>query len=237
MISRTLNPTSMTSPGVDAEWVTATAEKVLAAVEERRSTWQSWHVRAEAQRQVRAIDVPTDKVEQLVELLVDRGAAHPIGLLDSAPDDGISEPGALRRVDGSSVYTVAGSELFTSARILAAEQRLVATAGRTRRTRSWTPALWSWRCWRSAANGNALDAGQAALVRAMCTSGARLQLAIAPAGAGKTTAMRTLARAWTRQRRPGGRVGPVRRRGGAAPRRHRCTGRHAGQAHLVHPPQ
>ena len=30
----------------------------------------------------------------------------------------------------------------------------------------------------------------------MCTSGTRLQLAIAPAGAGKTTAMRTLARAW-----------------------------------------
>ena len=47
------------------------------------------------------------------------------------PDDGISEPAALRRVDGSSVYTVAGSELFTSTRILAAEQRLVATAGRT----------------------------------------------------------------------------------------------------------
>ena len=48
----------------------------------------------------------------------------------------------------------------------------------------------------SAANGNALDAGQAALVRTMCTSEARLQLAIAPAGAGKTTAMRTLVRAW-----------------------------------------
>jgi len=31
----------------------------------------------------------------------------------------------------------------------------------------------------------------------MCTSGARLQLAIAPAGAGKTTAMSTLARAWS----------------------------------------
>jgi hypothetical protein len=49
----------------------------------------------------------------------------------------------------------------------------------------------------SAANGSALDAGQAALVRSMCTSGVRLQLAIAPAGAGKTTAMRTLARAWS----------------------------------------
>jgi ATP-dependent exoDNAse (exonuclease V) alpha subunit len=31
----------------------------------------------------------------------------------------------------------------------------------------------------------------------MCTSGARLQLAIAPAGAGKTTAMRALTVAWT----------------------------------------
>ena len=31
----------------------------------------------------------------------------------------------------------------------------------------------------------------------MCSSGARLQLAIAPAGAGKTTAMRTLVRAWS----------------------------------------
>ncbi|MFL6047888.1 MAG: AAA family ATPase, partial [Propionibacteriaceae bacterium] len=48
----------------------------------------------------------------------------------------------------------------------------------------------------AAANGHTLDAGQAALVRSMCTSGARLQLAIAPAGAGKTTAMRTLVRAW-----------------------------------------
>ena len=48
-----------------------------------------------------------------------------------------------------------------------------------------------------AANGTALDAGQAALVRQMCTSGARVELAIAPAGAGKTTAMRALTLAWT----------------------------------------
>ena len=48
-----------------------------------------------------------------------------------------------------------------------------------------------------AANGTALDAGQAFLVRQMCTSGARLRLAIAPAGAGKTTAMRALTLAWT----------------------------------------
>jgi len=47
-----------------------------------------------------------------------------------------------------------------------------------------------------AANGVTLNAGQAALVSGMATSGVRLQLAIAPAGAGKTTAMRALAAAW-----------------------------------------
>jgi hypothetical protein len=53
MITHALHPASAPTPAVDAVWLTATAEKVLAAVEERRSTWQSWHVRAEAQRQVR----------------------------------------------------------------------------------------------------------------------------------------------------------------------------------------
>ena len=103
----------------------------------------------------------------------------------------------MRRVDGSSVYTVAGADLYTSQRILDAEQRLVATAGRrdgcSRRRRSAVDLA----LLEMAANGTALDAGQAALVRQMCTSGARLQLAIAPAGAGKTTAMRALTLAWT----------------------------------------
>ena len=194
MISKTLHPSSAPNPAVDAEWVTATAEKVLEAVEEHRSTWQSWHVRAEAHRQVRAADIAADKVEQLVELLVTE-VLQTRSVALTRTDDGISEPGVLRRIDGSSVYTVAGSELFTSPRILAAEQRLVAAAGRTD-GRVADAATVELALLESAANGNALDAGQAALVRDMCTSGARLQLAIAPAGAGKTTAMRTLVRAW-----------------------------------------
>jgi conjugative relaxase-like TrwC/TraI family protein len=194
MISAALNPISITSPDVDAEWVAATAEKVLQAVEERRLTWQSWHVRAEVQRHLRAAQVPTDRVEQLVALLVSE-VLQTRSVSLAHPDDGITEPVTLRRIDGSSVYTVAGSDLFTSARILAAEQRLVAVAARTdgRVLDAGTVEL---ALLESAANGNTLDDGQAALVRAMCTSGARLQLAIAPAGAGKTTAMRTLARAW-----------------------------------------
>src|SRR5215218_3999212 len=195
MITYALNPSCVASPAVDADWVSATAEKVLEAVEEHRSTWQSWHVRAEVQRQVRAVQVPTNKVDQLVELLVTE-VLHTQSISLTRRDDGISEPAVLCRADGSSVYTVAGSELFTSARILAAEQRLVTTAGRTD-GRVVDAATLELALLESAANGNALDAGQAALARAMCTSGARLQLAIAPAGAGKTTAMRTLARAWS----------------------------------------
>ena len=102
----------------------------------------------------------------------------------------------LRRVDGSSVYTVAGADLYTSQRILDAEQRLIATAGRHDGTVVDESAV-DLALLEMAANGTALDAGQAALVRQMCTSGARLQLAIAPAGAGKTTAMRALTSAWT----------------------------------------
>ena len=49
----------------------------------------------------------------------------------------------------------------------------------------------------SVANGVELNPGQARLVRELATSGGRLQLALAPAGTGKTTAMRVLARAWT----------------------------------------
>ena len=45
-------------------------------------------------------------------------------------------------------------------------------------------------------HGLTLNQGQAALVRDMATSGARLQLALAPAGTGKTTAMAALAAAW-----------------------------------------
>jgi hypothetical protein len=201
MIAEALHPASAPSPHVDAEWVATTAEKVLAAVEVHRSSWQSWHVRAEAQRHVRAAEITIDKVDQLVELVV--AEVLQTGSISLArPDDSISEPSVLRRVNGSSVYTVAGSELYTSARILAAEQRLVRTAGRTdgRVLDGDTVEL---ALLESAANGDSLDAGQTALVRAMCTSGARLQLAIAPAGAGKTTAMPHPSSGVERQRRPG----------------------------------
>jgi conjugative relaxase-like TrwC/TraI family protein len=195
MVRTALAPPAETATRiVDARWVAQTADRVLAAMEASRSTWQMWHVRAEAQRQVRTIDVTAERASVLVDLLVDEVLDHRSVAL-AAPHDAIEEPEVLRRVDGSSVYTVAGAALYTSQRILDAEARLVATAGRRDGSAVEQVAV-DLALLEMAANGTALNAGQAALVRQMCTSGARVQLAIAPAGAGKTTAMRALTLAW-----------------------------------------
>jgi hypothetical protein len=195
MVQTVLIPAAETATIVDARWVAQTADQVLAVMEQSRATWQMWHVRAEAQRQVRTIDLPADQTTALVDLLVDEVLDGRCVAL-AAPDDGLEEPGALRRVDGSSVYTVAGADLYTSQRILHAERRLVLAAGRRDGSAVDEPAV-DLALLEMAANKTTLDAGQAALVRQMCTSDARLQLAIAPAGAGKTTAMRALTLAWT----------------------------------------
>jgi AAA domain/TrwC relaxase len=194
MVRTALTPLAETATIVDAGWVTQTASRIVAVMEESRSTWQMWHVRAEAQRQLRKANVPAERAGVLVDLLVDEVLDRRSIAL--AAHDQIEDPETLRRVDGSSVYTVAGAELYTSRRILDAEQRLLTTAGR-RDGASAHPTAVDLALLEMAANGIALDMGQACLVRQMCTSGARLQLAIAPAGAGKTMAMRTLTLAWT----------------------------------------
>lgn len=194
MVHGALNPKGAARSLADSAWFAKTTDRIVATMEGSRSTWQYWHVYAEAQRQVRAANVPTNQVSQVVDLLVSEVLDdHSVSM--ARPWDSISEPVQLRRADGSSVYTQAGAGLFTSSKVLAAEQRLVDAAGRhdgyAVEAASVDLALLE-----STANGITLNAGQATLVREMATSGARLQLAIAPAGSGKTTAMRALASAW-----------------------------------------
>ena len=123
------------------------------------------------------------------------GTPTPIYCL-AAPDDGIEEPGAFRRVDGSSVYTVAGLPCTPRSGSSTPNGASSAAAGRRDGSAVDQVAV-DLALLEMAANSTALDARQAALVRQMCTSGARLQLAIAPARAGKTTAIRALTLAWT----------------------------------------
>ena len=95
MVHAALSPSNESAPTIDGAWVAAAADRMLAAIEGNRSTWQSWHVRAEAQRQIRAADIATDKVGQLVELLVAE-VLNTRSIPLTRTDDSIVEPVPLR---------------------------------------------------------------------------------------------------------------------------------------------
>jgi hypothetical protein len=104
MVRTALAPPLQATKITDAQWVKHTASQVLAAMEEHRSTWQMWHVRAEAQRHVRGVEVPAEQASTLVDLLMDE-VLHARSVSLAPPDDGIEEPEVLRRVDGSPAPT------------------------------------------------------------------------------------------------------------------------------------
>ena len=76
MVRTALAPHAETATIADARWVAQTADHILTVMEASRSTWQMWHVRAEAQRQVRTIDMPAEQATALVDLLVDEVLDH-----------------------------------------------------------------------------------------------------------------------------------------------------------------
>ena len=126
----------------------------------------------------------------LVDVLVDEVLDRRSVAL-AAPADNIEEPDAFPRVDGSSVYSAAGADLYTSLRILDAERRPVIVAGR-RDGRAVDESAVDLAFLEMAAKGTALDAGQASPVRQMWTSGARLQHPALPRYARQTAGVRTI---------------------------------------------
>ncbi|MBN3459738.1 relaxase domain-containing protein [Mycobacterium sp. DSM 3803] len=182
-------------PAITAEWVSEQAATVIAAVSHDRAEWGINHVRAEAQRVLRNTGRHSDTTT-LDRIVAAALGEHSVTITTHA-DTEMNEPAALRRRDGVSVYTRHDSTRYTSAAIQAAERRILDAAalggGRVADDNSVGLAMLE----QHAQNGLQLNAGQQVLVRGMATSGARLQLALAPAGTGKTTAMSVLAAAWT----------------------------------------
>ncbi|WP_433603715.1 MobF family relaxase (plasmid) [Nocardia sp. CA-135953] len=181
---------------MDPAQIAQTAQQVVDTVATHRATWQLNHIRAETERQLRG-KVSPEQWETLAEQVVDIALSQPCSIPRGIPDP-VPATGVLLRRDGTSVYTTAGSQMYTSAQIVAAEQRLIDASlldgGRTIPATAVQVALVEY-----AANndGWALNPGQRALVAGFATSGARLQVGIAPAGTGKTTSMQVLTRAWT----------------------------------------
>src|SRR3954454_8194298 len=71
MVRTALAPPAKTATIADSHWIAETADHVMTVMETSRSAWQMWHVRAEAQRQVRTVEVPAEHAAALVDLLVD----------------------------------------------------------------------------------------------------------------------------------------------------------------------
>jgi conjugative relaxase-like TrwC/TraI family protein len=189
MIEKALDPKPGPQQQVTSQWLSEAASRVVSDLEAHRATWQSWHLYAEAQRQVRDVDVPADQLAGLVEHVVDAAMRS---LINLTPDrDPVTDPALLRRSDGTSVYRHTGADHFTSRRILDAEQRIVTAAGRLSPTVPDRDEV-ELTLMRVELEGTTLNAGQHDLVRELLSDPAQVALALAPAGSGKTTAMRAL---------------------------------------------
>ena len=167
--------------------------RVLAVLEATRSTWQVWHVRAEELRQARYAGVPLADLDETVRVVTQRVTRQLSVPVTETRD--LGEPEVLRRADGESVYTVHGSRTYTSTGVLDAERRLLESAERTD-GHTVQDIFVHLAIGRATENGTPLDPCQADLVARLAISGARVQVALAAAGSGKTTAMATLAKAW-----------------------------------------
>jgi conjugative relaxase-like TrwC/TraI family protein len=182
-------------PDITDAWITEQAALVVGTVAEARSSWQYGHIYAEAQRRVRGAGLAVDRT--LADTITAAALSEPFSLPHARIGDAErDEPEVLRRRDGSSIYTTHGTHLFTSKEILAAEKRVLDAAGRLDGRQASPDAVEMAFLEQKATRGRGLNPGQQAMVHEMACSGARVQLTLAPAGAGKTTAMAALARAW-----------------------------------------
>jgi conjugative relaxase-like TrwC/TraI family protein len=174
---------------VDVDQVAA---RVVERVETDRSRWKIWHLRAEAERQLRGVDTTgPEEREHLVEQVTSRAVAAQCLRLE-VPDEAPT-PGVLRRRDGESVFRVHGEEWYTSTTVFDAEDRLSAAA-QTPAKAPVDPEIFAAQlAAREHAGERPLDAGQLALAHAFATTERLVCVGVGPAGAGKTTTMRVFA--------------------------------------------
>ncbi|WP_440581220.1 MobF family relaxase [Streptomyces sp. PT19] len=181
---------ALRQPAAAALDIAAAAEEVLAAVVERRTTFRRRHVLAEARRHLMRTLAGATAAPQAAEQITDRVLAHS-DCLDITPPEINPQHPDLQRADGTSVYRPIGSQTYTTHTLLAAESRLLAAA----RTSVIPPVGRGTFARVAALHRGPMDAGQRALAASFVLSEQLLLAGLGPAGAGKTTAMRLVARA------------------------------------------
>jgi conjugative relaxase-like TrwC/TraI family protein len=173
---------------------------VVGVVSEKRSTWRYWNLWAEASRQTIGWRFATvEDREAVIGMVVDAAERQSLRL---TPPELATSPEVFRRADGSTVFRPRHSVVFTSAELLAAEDRLLARSeDRT------APAVGRDVIERVARRHHRLSAEQVDTLMQVVLSGRQVDLLVGPAGAGKTTAMHALKTAWTAMHGEGSVVG------------------------------
>jgi ATP-dependent exoDNAse (exonuclease V) alpha subunit len=172
-------------------------ETALAEVQSKHATWRAPDL-------TRAIsnalpdnlgNMKPDKIARLLDKLTERG----IALAQQVDARHLGEtgalPGELRRADGSSAYSAPGAERYVTPDHLRAERQL-AKAGYARGAVAMTALDTDVFVKNLAAAGLELGADQAAAVRGILLSGAKVETLIGPAGTGKSRVVGALAKAW-----------------------------------------
>ncbi|MFQ6331606.1 MobF family relaxase (plasmid) [Nocardia sp. CWNU-33] len=201
MVTSTLNPIRTSRPAVTTQWIARAAEHVIEVVSQHRSTWQRHNLRAEIERQIRG-RISGEQWKQVAEAVLTEAVSPTLSIALDDPDladepELRTVPVLLRRRDGSSVYTFSGAQLYTSAQTLSVEHQLIELSvqpgGRQLPPDLVAAAVRS----HNARNPDRpLNAGQISVIEGFAASSLRVRTTNAPAGSGKTTAMRVLADAW-----------------------------------------
>ena len=177
---------------------------VVAMVGEKRSTWRRWNLHAEASRQLMGIRfASTEDREAITGMVTDAAEQSSLRL---TPPELASSPLLFRRPDGSSRFRHPGAVLYSTEELLAAEDRLLDRSHSTTGPMVDLAAVERITS-RPDLEGRRLGADQAEALQRICVSGRVVDVLVGPAGAGKTTAMNALKRAWEKQHGRGSVVG------------------------------
>ncbi|WP_223397214.1 MobF family relaxase [Nocardioides rotundus] len=203
-VTGTETPVTLRADDVPLETVAALGAALVAMVGEKRSTWRRWNLHAEASRQTMGWRFASARDrEAIVGMVVDAAEQASLRL---TPPELATSPAAFRRVDGTSVFRPKHSTVFSSEELLAAEDRLL-NRSRTL-TAPTVPAVTTEQITgRPDAEGRMLSEDQAQALMKAAVSGRVVDVLVGPAGAGKTTAMNALRRAWEKHHGPGSVVG------------------------------
>ena len=189
---------------VPLEVISEIGQAVVEVVGEKRSTWRRWNLHSEASRQSMAWRFATaSDREAIVGMIADAAEQASLRL---TPPELATSPAAFRRPDGTSVFRPRHSTVFSSTVLLDAEDRLL------ERSRTLTGPMVEVETVEKITakpdrEGRLLGDDQAAALTQIAVSGRVLDVLVGPAGAGKTTAMSALRRAWEKQHGHGSVVG------------------------------